>query len=66
MNDIDLERLYWSLKSQGIVQSKEEFWIGMDLDDLSTAGAFIDKNIWDKFIVTAKRITVGATKYANN
>jgi len=39
------------MKSEGIVNSKEEFWMQMDLTDLESAGAFIPKEIWEKFII---------------
>lgn len=34
-----------------MVDSKEQFYYNMDMLDLETAGAFVDKEIWDKFIV---------------
>jgi hypothetical protein len=33
-----------------MVSDKEEFWMGMDLKDLESAGAFIPKETWDSFI----------------
>ena len=38
---IDWDRLYFALKKEGVVNSKEEFWLRMDLKDLESAGAFI-------------------------
>jgi hypothetical protein len=32
------------------VNDKVEFWLKMDLTDLESAGAFIPKEVWDKFI----------------
>lgn len=43
--------MYFALKSKGMVQSKEEFWLGMDTEDLSQAGAFVPREIWDNFIL---------------
>lgn len=34
-----------------MVESKEEFWLGMDVQDLSEAGAFVPKEIWDDYII---------------
>jgi hypothetical protein len=46
------------------VSSKEEFWYGFDLEDLSNAGAFIDKEIWDKYILEKKqKVTVSPRDY---
>ena len=33
------------------MNSKDEFWYGMDLQDIESAGAFVEKKIWDEFIV---------------
>jgi hypothetical protein len=35
------------------VNDKEEYWMGMDLKDLESAGAFIEREVWDKFILKA-------------
>jgi len=43
--------LYFALKKEGVVNSKEEFWLRMDLKDLESAGAFIPSETWDSFIV---------------
>jgi hypothetical protein len=43
--------LYFALKKEGVVNSKEEFWLRMDLKDLESAGAFIPRETWDSFIV---------------
>lgn len=32
------------------MNDKIEFWLKMDLTDLESAGAFIPKEVWDKFI----------------
>ena len=34
-----------------MVENKEDFWLKMDLQDLGEAGAFIPKEIWDKYIL---------------
>jgi hypothetical protein len=34
-----------------VVNSKEEFWLRMDLKDLESAGAFIPRETWDSFII---------------
>ena len=33
------------------MNSKEEFWLRMDLKDLESAGAFIPREVWDSFII---------------
>ena len=33
------------------MNSKEEFWLQMDLKDLESAGAFIPREVWDSFII---------------
>lgn len=33
------------------MNSKEEFWLRMDLKDLESAGAFIPRETWDSFII---------------
>ena len=38
--------------------SKEEFFFQMDLHDLENAGAFIEADIWDKFIIKASKNVV--------
>lgn len=47
---MDWDRLYYALKKEGVVNDKAEFWLKMDLTDLESAGAFIPKEVWDKFI----------------
>ena len=39
------------MKSEGVVHSKQEFWYEMDLIDLESAGAFVPREIWDKFVL---------------
>ena len=39
------------MKKEGVVNSKEEFWLRMDLKDLESAGAFIPRETWDSFII---------------
>jgi len=34
-----------------MVKDKEDFWLKMDIKDLSEAGAFIPKEIWDSYIL---------------
>lgn len=47
-----------------MVSSKEEFYLGMDLQDLGSAGAFIDKEVWDKFILKpSDNITIKPRDY---
>lgn len=55
MNEIDFERLYYALKQAGVVGSKKEFWLEMDIKDLEEAGAFISKEIWDEFILKKRK-----------
>ena len=43
--------MYFALKKEGVVNSKEEFWLRMDLKDLESAGAFIPRETWDSFII---------------
>jgi len=43
--------LFYALKKEGVVNSKEEFWLEMDLQDTETAGAFIPAEVWEKFIL---------------
>jgi hypothetical protein len=54
------------LKAEGVVQSKREFWYEMDLEDIESAGAFIRKEMWDKFIIKNNKLRVGATQYASH
>ena len=51
MSQIDFEKFYFALKSRGMVQSKEEYWMHMDVKDLTEAGAFVPKEIWDEYII---------------
>lgn len=48
---MDWDRLYFALKKEGVVNSKEEFWLGMDIKDLESAGAFIPKETWENYIL---------------
>ena len=56
------------MKSKGIVESKEEFWFKLDLQDLEDSGAFIDSEVWNKYIlkqkisVTPRDYTKGSTR----
>jgi len=34
-----------------MVNSKEEFWLQMDIKDASESGAFIPKEIWEEYII---------------
>ncbi len=36
------------------MQSKEDFWLGMDLRDVEEAGAFVQKEVWDSYIIKKK------------
>jgi len=47
--------LYYALKQAGVVSSKREFWMEMDIKDLEESGAFISKEIWDNFILKKKK-----------
>ena len=50
------------MKQKGLVKSKDEFWLGLDLKDLGEAGAFIENEIWEQFIMK-KRLAIGATNF---
>jgi len=52
------------MKSKGIVASKEEFWFKLDLQDLEDSGAFIDSEIWNKYILKQK-ISVTPRDFTN-
>ncbi len=51
LTEIDFEKLYFALKSKGMVNNKEEFWLQMDIKDASEAGAFVPTEVWKKYIV---------------
>jgi len=56
--------LYFALKKEGVVNDKDEFWNRMDIKDLESAGAFIPKEIWDKYILRKKqKVTVSPRDY---
>jgi hypothetical protein len=38
-----------------MVESKEDFWLNMDCQDISEAGAFVPREIWDKYILKEKK-----------
>ncbi len=58
--------MFWALKAEGVVSSKQEFWYEMDLQDIESAGAFIGKEMWDKYIIKNNKLRVGATTYASH
>lgn len=33
------------------MNNKEEFYLNMDIQDLTDAGAFISKEIWEEYII---------------
>lgn len=52
------------MKQKGVVDSKEQFYYNMDMLDLETAGAFVEKEIWDKFIIKPDgKIRITPTDY---
>lgn len=36
------------------MNDKDDYWYRMDLEDLNSAGAFVEKDIWDKFVVKSQ------------
>jgi hypothetical protein len=50
-----------------MVGSKSEFYLGMDLQDLESAGMHIEKDIWDKVILRKPEgITMHPVDYTRN
>lgn len=43
------------------MQSRQEFWFEWDMLDLENAGAFVSREIWDKFIIKKKSTGVTFT-----
>ena len=55
VKEIDFDKLFYALKAKNLVESKEDFYYGMDLSDIEDAGAFIDPQVWEKFIVKSDK-----------
>lgn len=52
------------MKAKGLVSSKDEFYYQMDLQDIEDAGAFIEKHVWDNYILERKKgVTVAPRDY---
>lgn len=53
------------MKSKGLVESKEDFYYRMDLSDIEDAVAFVEPQVWEKFILKTdnSKITIKPKDY---
>ena len=51
---VDWSDLLTTLENLDLVNNKEDFWLQMDTRDLTEAGAFIPKEIWENYIIKQK------------